>query len=175
MSFHELSRRWLCITGVITVAAAVMAAGASADTMSGAAVPRAGTANISSSGAGTILGGFTSQGWTVVVDFGKNGKRIRLIAIGLDMKCTSGDQFSTEDGFANVAIAPSGRVHATSKIPSSPGPTESLTGGSDSLTGRFNRKRSAFQGTWELHLSFQSSTGQTDECDSGRVSFAANL
>jgi hypothetical protein len=170
MSAHEPGRHWLRIIGATIVAVGAMAAVASAQTMSGTAVPHAAIATASTPPA-PILGGFTSQGWPAVIDFAKNGKRIRLIAVGLDMKCTSGAQFATEDGFTSLAIPRNGRIHATGTIR----PSTGLTGGSDSLTGRFNRNRTEFVGSWELHLSFQSSTGQTDECDSGHVALAARL
>jgi hypothetical protein len=167
-------RSWRRIISVITVTAAVMAAGASAQTTSGITaattpgitVPRAGIANASTPAAGMVLGGFTSQGWPAVLDIAKNGNRIRVIGVGLDMKCTTGDEFGLPDGFINLPIAGNGKVHATRTIPPSPGPTVSLTGGSDSLTGRLDRKRSVFVANWHLHLSLKSSSGQTDQCDS---------
>ena len=125
--------------------------------------------------AGQVLGGFTSQGWPVVVAFAKQRKKIGLIATGLDMSCTSGEALPLEDGWERLPISASGQVHAAATIPPLRGATSSLTGGSHSLSGRFNRQRSVFSGVWRLHLTFKTATGQTDQCDSGRVTFTALL
>jgi hypothetical protein len=124
---------------------------------------------------GQVLGGFTSQGWPVVVAFAKQRKKIGLIATGLDMSCTSGESLPLEDGWERLPISASGEVHAAATIPPSPASTISLTGGSHSLFGRFNRQRSVFSGVWRLHLTFKTATGQTAQCDSGRVAFTALL
>jgi len=124
---------------------------------------------------GEVLGGFTSQGWPVVVEISKDAKRINTIGIGLDMSCTSGQQAGLRDGWVRLPVGPRGKVHATLTIPASPGSSVSLTGGSDSLTGTLNRRRLTFSGVWELILMFKDSTGHVDKCDSGRVTFAARL
>jgi hypothetical protein len=124
---------------------------------------------------GKALGGFTSQRWPVVLDVATNGRSIAPIGVGLDMTCTSGNGFGLSDGFFQVSIGPHGSVRAASTLPPMQGSTVSITGGSDVLTGRLNRSRATFTGTWELHVDFQNSDGTTDHCDSGRVSLTAKL
>jgi len=123
--------------------------------------------------AGQVLGGFTSQGWPVVLELSKDGKQIALAGIGLSMNCSSGAQFSTGDGWIHAPIAAGGKVREAAQI--TPAPKYSLTGGSDSFTGKLNRRQVAFSGTWQLHLTYSMSNGQTDQCDSGRVAFSARL
>jgi hypothetical protein len=118
------------------------------------------------------LGGFTSQGWPVVFELGRGGKLVTLVGAGLDLTCTSGDQFSVEDGWQLIDIAKNGKVHTTEQIPPS---GDSLTGGSHSLIGRFDRHRLTFRGTWRLQLSFKLADGTTDQCRSGSVKLIATL
>jgi hypothetical protein len=120
--------------------------------------------------AGTVFGGFTSQGWPVVLEVPKGGKRIASAGIGLRMTCTSGAQPRFPDSFDNVRIAPNGNVNIRVTIPVLSGTP--ITGGWDSLSGRFDRRRSTFSGAWQLHLDYKFSSGP-DHCDSGRVGFRA--
>jgi hypothetical protein len=120
--------------------------------------------------AGVVFGGFTSQGWPVVLEVPKGGKRIALAGIGLRMTCTSGAQPRFPDAFDNVRIAPNGNVNIRVTIPLLSGTP--ITGGWDSLSGRFDRRRSTFSGAWQLHLDYKFSSGP-DHCDSGRVGFRA--
>lgn len=121
--------------------------------------------------AGHIIGGLTKQGWPVILAISKNGRAATLVEAGLDMTCSAGDQFSTQDGFLRLFIRPDGRIHATQAI----GPSGSLLGGRHSLTGRLNRRAARFAGTWELHVNFSMSNGQVDSCDSGSVPVRAIL
>lgn len=128
--------------------------------------------------AGMTLGGFTSQKWPVVVDVAKDGRRITQVALGLDMNCTSGGSFGTPDRFFDLPVRSNGSVHAAALVPPSPpspGSTVLVAGGSDSFTGRLDRRRATFTGTWQLHVDFQNSDGTSDRCDSGRVSFTTRL
>jgi hypothetical protein len=137
------------------------------------------TANVSANalaqgpaGSAVALGGFTSQGWPVVFELGRGGKLVTLVGAGLDLTCTSGDQFSVEDGWQLIGIAKNGKVHTTQQIPPS---GNTVTGGSHSLIGRFDRHRSTFRGVWRLQLSFKLADGTTDQCQSGSVKLIATL
>jgi hypothetical protein len=64
----------------------------------------------------------------------------------------------------------------TMAIPASAGnSTVSITGGTDTFMGRLNRAQATFTGSWQLHLNFVMSNGQTNQCDSGHVAFSARL
>ena len=121
-----------------------------------------------------MLGGLSSKSWPVVVAIAGDLRQISYAAIGLDMTCTSGDQFALSDGVIRLPIAQNGNVAATRQIPAQPAVSGvSLTGGTQSFTGKLNRKRLTLRGTWRLHLDFQLADGTADHCDSGRVSFTA--
>ena len=117
------------------------------------------------------LGGFTSQGWPVVFELGRGGKMVTVVGVGLDVTCTSGDQFSLEDAWQLLDIPKNGKLHTTEQIPA----VGDLTGGSHSLTGRFDRQRSTFRGVWSLQLNYQFADGTTDHCQSGKVKLIATL
>jgi hypothetical protein len=184
MSAHNRTRRWLrclVVPGVLAVSMAAIST-VSAKPRAGLAVMHDPTASVATNAltagpsAGNVLGGITSQGWPVVVEISKNGKRIDQVAIGLNMSCTSGIKYGFDDGWNRLPFGPHGKIHASAVIPPSPAPSgESFTGGSDSLTGTLNRQKSTFSGVWDLILTFKDSTGHADKCDSGRVTFSARL
>jgi hypothetical protein len=124
---------------------------------------------------GMVLGGFTSQAWPVVFELAHGGRLVILGATGLNLTCTSGDQFPVEDGWQLLTVAKNGRVNAAEQIPAQQGQGDTLTGGSHSLSGRFNRKRSTFRGTWRMQLNFMNTDGSTDMCQSGPVTFSLTL
>src|SRR6478736_4399340 len=84
---------------------------------------------------GLFLGGFTSQRWPVVFDVARGAKRIPVAAVGLDLSCSAGEQFSTEDAFGHLDVAKNGKVHESDLIP--PDGSDFL-GGSHSLTGHLD-------------------------------------
>jgi hypothetical protein len=120
--------------------------------------------------AGRTLGGITSQGWPVVIKVSKNSRKITAVRLGLDLHCTSGLDLPFGDGFVRLPVTPTGKVKATAIITAS----SPVTGGTDALSGRLNRSAGTFTGVWDLHLNF-SDNGQSDSCDSGRVTFTAVL
>lgn len=128
--------------------------------------------------AGKFVGGFTSQGWPVVARVSSTATSIQKVRTGLNFTCTLGDNFQLGDGWIRLPVAKDGRVNAVTAIPPSAGPPgsgESLTGGTDSLSGKLNRRLGTFSGVWHMHLNFGMSNGQTDSCDSGHVTFTAGL
>ena len=158
------------------MATAAQAAGEPSSQTAWASSPAArALARAAASSGAQILGGFTSQGWPVVVEFNKSRTRIALVLTGLEMSCASGNRFPEEDGWVHLAIPASGHFHKTITLSPQPGTSASLTGGTDTITGQFNRQRSKLLGTWELRQNFTLSNGQSDQCDSGRVGFALKV
>ena len=160
--------------GATSVAARAPSGHASAEAAS-ARVAVAAYPTRAASGPGVFLGGLTSQSWPFVIELSKNGKMLRGADVGLEMTCTSGSQFGLPDSWAHLPISRNGAVDVSAAVSPSPGATASITGGSDSFRGKFNRKRTSFSGVWDLHLNFSMSNGQTDSCDSGQVKVAAVL
>jgi hypothetical protein len=192
MSAHKPDWTWLRFLRVAAVAAvaavvavvgsvAMAAPAVSARGVSDRLAPHATVAEVGASAhsaagksAAKILGGFTSQGWPVVVELSSDGKTIARVGVGLAMRCTSGILFAEGDGWVHLPISTTGMVHAAAALSPLTGSSGSLTGGSDLFTGRLNHQRSAFTGAWQLRLMFKDTTGHTDRCDSGRVSFTAS-
>jgi hypothetical protein len=121
---------------------------------------------------GDVLAGFTSQHWPVFLRISKDSRALVVAAVGVDLKCTSGIQFSVEDEYLGVPIAANGKLRAGYVVP----PTQVSGGsvaGSSSLTGTLNHRHSKLSGTWQLHMSFVLPSGTSDECSSGIVRFTA--
>lgn len=187
MSVHNANRKWRHVRPVIAVVLTVVATShshASARLLSHqvsvqATAATAGTLaqHAAAPPAGEVLGGLTSQGWPIVIELAKNGKKFSLVRAGLVMRCTVGGSLPLEVGDDNLPISSDGRVHYALLIPPSPGSGSGVTlaGGSERFAGKLNRKRSTFSGMWQLHLTFVLASGQTDQCDSGRVRLTARL
>jgi hypothetical protein len=126
--------------------------------------------------AGRVLGGMTSQHWPVIMTLSGNEKSMDA-RVALDMGCTSGNDWTAPDGWSRISVPANGKVNVSQAVRpyAGSGGSVSITGGLDSLSGKLNRKRGTFSGVWELQLNFASSNGQTDSCDSGRVSFSVRL
>jgi hypothetical protein len=185
MSGQRLSEVPICLRrrySIPAMALATIGTVLCVDTMSGhaAVAARVAMTRASSQGArepssARVLGGFTSQGWPIVVLMSKSGKKIAVIGAGLAMSCRSGLRYPVNDGWVHVPIGANGRVKATTSFTPSPGNPNSLTGGTDSLSAKFNRTRTSLAGVWRMHLNYSSSTGRADACDSGAVTFTAVL
>ncbi len=141
-----------------------------------AAATRASAARVSDQAAGRNLSGLTSQEWPALATVTGNGKRISVVS-ALALTCSAKDDFTAEDGWGKLSIAGNGAVHGAAKVTPIPsaGGSEAITGGSRSISGKLNRTRATFTGTIELHLNYRAANGQTDSCDSGRVSFTLTL
>jgi hypothetical protein len=173
--------RLLLIAALVAVKLAVPGASKAAPlTWAPAAQAADVTNNVASQTAGqglpksnAALGGFTEQGWPVVLEVNHGGNRVAVAATGLDLTCSSGDQFSVEDAFARVRVASNGTVRASEQFAPRSGTSVSLMGGSHSLTGRLDRQHSTFRGVWREHLMLKLADGTTDDCHSGPVSLIA--
>jgi hypothetical protein len=128
---------------------------------------------------GRALGGFTTQGNPFVATVAKNGKKLGMVASALNLTCTSGDQFTIVDGWAGLPIGHGGTVGKSLSIPPTVGSGSAagitITGGADTFSGKLNRKKATFTGTWDLQFDLTLASGQTDQCDSGNVGFKAVL
>jgi hypothetical protein len=184
MSLRYLMRRQplpaivaIAVAGLAMTASSVTARSVRSSSSAEAALASAagGARTASASAAGPMLGGFTNQGWPVVIELSSDKRRIIVAEAGLEMSCTSGAQFAVDPYLARIPIARNGRFSASATIPPSPGNPVSLTGGSESFSGRLNRARTGLTGTWRLHLDFAATDGSTDHCDTGRVPLSARL
>ncbi len=128
---------------------------------------------------GRTLGGFTSQGNPIVLTVAKHGKKLGAVATALDLTCASGDQLTMVAGWAGLPVGHGGAVSTSLSIPPTAGTGSAtgitITGGTDTFSGKLNRKKATFTGQWELQFDFTLASGQTDQCDSGNVGFKAVL
>jgi hypothetical protein len=96
---------------------------------------------------------------------------LKLGAIVLGVTCTSGDEFTWSDRDVKIPISRTGKLSAHfAQAPTlvSGGVT---VGGTDKLDGTLNRRHTMLTGTWRVHQTYILQTGQTVQCDSGRVRF----
>jgi len=154
-------RRWLWLTlasGLTTVGALAIQS-----------VP----AQAAPAGATTVLAGLSSQGYPAFFEISNNGRTLKLGAMAVGMTCASGDEFVFTDRDVRIPITRGGKLHADfaqAPTPVSGGGTE---GGTDTLSAKLNPKHTMLTGTWQVQETYISSTGQSDQCDSGPVQFTA--
>ena len=123
---------------------------------------------------GSVFGGATQQDWPIVVTLDKARTQVRRVVVGLDMTCTSGDHFSTNDGFQRVKLSGKGRFSA--KV----GPERIDAGGSPAdveskVIGRMAKDRATMRGVWSLKVTFYDAAAANvaDTCESGLVAWTA--
>ena len=164
--------------GMLVTGAAIAATMAvAAAPAGGATTPRhlgAAAAASANAPSGSVLGGLTPQSWPIVVALNKARNRVEQVVIGLDMTCTSGDVFSTNDGFRGLKLSKRGRFSANV------GPQRIDAGGvpadvESKVIGRFGSRRATMRGIWSLKVTIYDATGTTvaDTCESGVVSWTA--
>jgi hypothetical protein len=139
-----------------------------------AAAPALAADTTKSSSAGHIYGGVTPQNWPIVVDVNKAGTKVTRIVIGLDMTCSSNENFGTTDGFTDVRFNSKGRFKTSfgpQRIDAAGVPAD-IQG---AITGRRSKDRRSIKGTWNYKVTFYDAAGTNvvDTCDSGLVSWKA--
>ncbi len=122
---------------------------------------------------GSVYGGVTDDGFGVVVEVSKSGRKVVRMATGLEMKCTSGASFSIADGWRGMRIAK--RKFSASFGPqpqrNDDGTTTDFEG---TVSGTFNRSRTTVSGTWTFKGTERDAAGAvTDTCDSGVLNWTA--
>lgn len=119
----------------------------------------------------TVLAGLSSQGYPSFFEISGNARTLKLGAMAVGMTCASGDEFVFTDRDARIPITRSGQLRADfaqAPTPVSGGVTE---GGTDTLNAKLNPKHTMLTGTWSVQETYISSSGQSDQCDSGPVQF----
>lgn len=122
--------------------------------------------------AGVIYGGFTPQGWPMVVEVSRDRREIVRTSMGFDVPCQTGGSFSDFDNYTHIPIHANGRFqtsYSDSRLNYDDGTYRIYAG---SLRGEMNRPQTKFSGS--VHLDFKSyaaSGAVADTCDSGIVKF----
>jgi hypothetical protein len=165
----------LWVSGACAAAAAAGTAASAADALERGGRHLAGpAATAKGTASGTVYGGVTPQNWPIIVELDRQATKVRRIVTGLDMTCTSKENFGTTDGFTNVKLNSRNRFKATfgpQRIDAAGTPAE-IQG---AITGRRSKDRSSMKGTWTYKVTFYDAGGTTvtDTCDSGLVAWKA--
>jgi hypothetical protein len=162
----------LAATIVLTILAGVALATPSRQTQH-QAVARAALAGAVGTKGPDVLGGVTADGWPVVFRLSANGRMLTLAAIGVNMNCTSGAHYSTQDGWMKAPVTAHGRVALLGSTPLHTFADGSSLSESDVVVGAVTSKRDRLSGTWDVHDSWIAADGTRDSCDSGPVRFTA--
>jgi hypothetical protein len=134
---------------------------------------RAGAIRTSARAGQDVLGGVTAEGWPVVFRISKDGRTLLLASIGVDMHCTSGEHYSTYDGWRKAPIGAHGRLALDGTMPLNTYSDGSSLSESDTVRATVSAKRDRLSGTWDLHDTWIAANGTHDSCDSGPVRFTA--
>jgi hypothetical protein len=133
----------------------------------------AGARSIDTAGkaAGVMYGGFTHDGWPVVVELSRNHKSVKQAGIGLALKCKTGSYDFEPDYYRDLPLK-------KRQFKASFGPYRqdyddgSFDVYSGTAGGKANRAGTKLTGTWQLHVSQHNPAGAVvDECESGAVSW----
>jgi hypothetical protein len=161
------------LTGCV-LAAVLAVAALPADAARPTRHPSAQAAAPAKAHSGVAFGGITQSDWPIVVALNEAGTRVDQIVIGLDMTCTSGDSFGTNDGFKGLKISKKARFSTVF------GPRRIDAGGvpadvESRVVGRFTKGRASIRGVWTQKITLYDPTGTTviDTCQSGLVNWAA--
>jgi hypothetical protein len=137
-------------------------------------------ANHASHGA-VVYGGTTSANAPVVIQVSPNGREVAKATMAVPVHCQAPGQAASPtiympDVYTHIPINSARAFHDNLETP----PLSIEGNGSlvitSRLSGKFNGSLTAVKGTWSLHLIEKNATGAvTNECDSGAVSFTANL
>ena len=143
--------------------------------LAAAARPEHGSSRATTAAAGgTVYGGVTAQGFPVVIETSKNGRKVVVASIAIRVTCTSGGAVTLPDGYRRLA------VNKQRKFSASFGPTTSrnddgtTTDFEGSISGRFNKARTKASGKWTLKATDHDAAGAiTDTCESGSITWTA--
>ena len=130
---------------------------------------------------GVVYGAVTSQGYPVVVELSKSGRKVVSASIGLEVKCQMPPDITLPDSFTSMRISKSGSFHAEIPVTRLPAEPEAGFGALDvsaSIKGRVNKAHTRVVGTWQrtiviYDVADPTATKVFDTCDSGPLRFRA--
>lgn len=115
------------------------------------AVPVASSGAATKKASAVVFGDVTSQGYPVVVELSKSGKKVVRAAIGLELVCQMPPDITLSDAFTNMKIAKSGRFAdalPVTHVAADPSIDLPAIDVSASISGRVNAARTTIKGTW---------------------------
>jgi hypothetical protein len=120
---------------------------------------------------GGVYQGVTSQGLPGYIRVARSGARITKATVTVTVHCTHGESFTVPEEARSLTVTPDGRFKGTASDEfTEEGVTFQLF---ESLSGRFNRQRTAVTAKSQIRVSARFPDGVTDTCESGIVTLRA--
>jgi len=128
-----------------------------------------------------VFGAVTSQGYPVVVELSKTGRKVVNATIGLEVKCQMPPDITLPDTFTNMTISKTGKfkgVVPLTRLPADPATGQPAIDVTASVSARVNKARTRITGTWQRRIVIYDLTDPTgvkvfDTCDTGPLRFTA--
>jgi len=127
-------------------------------------------------GAQPFLAGLTSQDMPVLLRFSKDHSILTRAVTTMHLKCTTGNNFWTPDGFTNLTVSSTRTFRPRYELPPQPAGDGSTMLWSGALNGKVDRTGTRASGTWQITLVVKDTTtaAVTDTCTTGAVRFSAH-
>ena len=123
---------------------------------------------------GTVYGGATAQGFPVVIETSRNGRKVVDSTIAIRLTCTSGGAVTVPDGYRGLSVSKKRKFSASFGPMTTRNDDGTTTDFEGSVSGAFNKARTKATGKWSLKATDHDAAGAiTDTCDSGSVSWSA--
>ena len=123
---------------------------------------------------GTVFGGSTAQGFPVVIETSKNGRKVTNAMLAIRLSCTSGARVTVPDGYRQLSVSKSRKFSASFGPTTNRNDDGTTTDFEGTISGTFNKSRTSVSGAWSFKGTDHDAAGAvTDTCDSGSVSWKA--
>lgn len=168
------------LTGRLTWAAAVTVVATAAMVgvpLAASASPQGATTQArtgATTAAAVVYGGFTPQGFPVVIELSKDRRRVVRAAIALRMPCTAGGAAVQPDDYRDLRVSRTGKFRVSFGPVTFRNDDGTTTDWQGKAIGVLNDAKTKLAGTWQLKLVDHDAAGAvTDTCDSGTVAWRA--
>jgi hypothetical protein len=172
------ARLWLVAVGILAIAAPLAFAGPATTGRTTAyrlhLAPHAVT-SAKKAPVGQVFGGKTSQGWPVVVEVSKDGKKVVSALAAVELTCTSGMSLFNPDGYSTMPLSAKGAFKAAfGPQPLGSMPPDRTVIGQGAATGARNAAGTKMKGTWTETFTVVDPAGTTvDTCTTGNLTWTA--
>jgi hypothetical protein len=137
----------------------------------GAEVALAGESSAAKRSAGVIYGGMTSNGWPVIAEVTRDGRRVKRVVGALTAECSLGGDFTFPSQWRDLRISRSGAIRASYQDTDLDEGVEVTF--EETFAAKFNRARTRLTGRWRASTTFRMPDGSVDVCDTGTLRFTA--
>jgi hypothetical protein len=114
-----------------------------------------------------VYGGMTSNGWPVIAEVSRDGRRLRRIVGAIAADCSQGGGYTIPAQWRDLRISRSGAFRASYEDTDVADGVEITL--SETLTGKLNRARTRITAVWRAAASYRAPDGTVDVCDSGAL------